>query len=307
MNSKHKAVVTGGAGFIGSHIADALLARGYEVHVIDNLSGGKRENVPAAALFHEIDILDTKAITPIVSGAAAVFHEAALPRVQFSVDHPFESHQANVDGTLSVLIAARDGKVGRVVYAASASAYGNQETMPLRENMLPTPVNPYGLHKYMGELYMKMFADVYGIPTLSLRYFNVYGPRMDPEGPYGLAVARFLDQFAKGENLTIVGDGTQTRDFTHVRDIVNANMRAMESGKVGKGEVINIGAGKNISVNYLADLIDPGGKRLPMPIRVEAHDSRADNTLAKELLAWRPTVTIEEGIAELKGSLTMQR
>jgi UDP-glucose 4-epimerase len=300
MEPKKKAVVTGGAGFIGSHLAAALLERGYEVHVIDNLSAGKRENVPAGALFHELDILDTKAITPVVAGAAAVFHEAALPRVQFSIDYPLESHRANVDGTVSVLAAAREGKAGRVVYAASASAYGNQETLPLKETMLPTPVNPYGLHKYIGELYMKMFADVYGVPTVSLRYFNVYGPRMDPEGPYGLAVARFLDLFRKGKPLTIVGDGTQTRDFTHVSDIVRANLLAMESPAVGKGEIINIGAGRNISVNYLADLIDGKAPRVQLPPRIEGHDSRADNRLAKTLLGWEPQVSIEDGIAELK-------
>jgi len=301
MANKGKAVVTGGAGFIGSHIADALLENGYEVHVIDNLSGGKKENVPKGAIFHELDILDTAAITPIIAGAVAVFHEAALPRVQFSIDHPLESHKANVDGTLSVLVAARDGMAGKVIYAASASAYGNQETIPLKETMTPTPVNPYGLQKYIGELYLEMFARIYGLKTVSLRYFNVYGPRMDPEGPYGLAVARFLDLSAKGEKLTIVGDGTQTRDFTHVRDVVRANMLALESENVGTGEVINIGAGNNISVNYLADLVDGGtAERVSFPPRIEAHDSKADTTRAKKLLGWQPEVTIEEGIKELK-------
>ncbi len=295
-----KVVVTGGAGFIGSHLADALLAKGYDVHIIDNLSGGKKENIPKGAIFHEFSILDTPAITPIIAGAAAVFHEAALPRVQFSIDFPFESHQANVDGTLSVLVAARDGKAGKVIYAASASAYGNQETLPLHEKLLPSPANPYGFHTYIGELYMAMFASVFDVPTVSLRYFNVYGPRMDPTGPYGLAVAKFLEQKKKGEKLTIVGDGTQTRDFTHVRDIVRANLLAMESPNVGKGEVINIGAGKNISVNYLADLIDKRGLREMLPARIEAHDSLADNRRAKELLGWEPSVSIEEGIAELK-------
>ena len=301
MAQKQKAVVTGGAGFIGSHIADALLARGFEVHVIDDLSGGKRENVPEGAIFHELDMLDTAAITPIIAGAAAVFHEAALPRVQFSVDHPLEAHRANVDGTLSVLVAARDGKAKRIVYAASGSAYGDQETMPLVETMPANPVNPYGLHKYIGELYLRLFASVYGIETVSLRYFNVYGDRMDPEGPYGLAIARFLDLRAKGKPLTIVGDGTQTRDFTHVKDVVAANMLAMESAKVGKGEVINIGAGRNVSVNFLADLVDGGAApRESMPPRVESHDSLADVRRAKELLGWVPTIALEDGIAELK-------
>jgi UDP-glucose 4-epimerase len=305
-NMNQKAVVTGGAGFVGSHIASALLARGFEVHVIDTLVSGKRENVPEGAILHELDILDTPGIIPVIAGATAVFHEAAMPRVQFSIDHPLEAHRANVDGTFSVLLAARDGKVGRVVYAASASAYGNQDKLPFTEDMMPAPVNPYGLHKYIGELYMRSFAEVFGVPTVSLRYFNVYGPRMDPEGPYGLAVARFMDLYAKGKPLTIVGDGTQTRDFTHVKDVVDANLRAMESTKVGKGEVINIGAGKNISVNHLADLVDGGNApRTSLPPRIEGHDSRADNTRARELLGWGPTVTIEEGIAELKAMHTM--
>ncbi|MBV9349217.1 MAG: NAD-dependent epimerase/dehydratase family protein [Patescibacteria group bacterium] len=303
MDGAQKVVVTGGAGFIGSHIADALLARGYEVHVIDNLAGGKRQNVPEKAVFHEIDILDTALITPILSGARAVFHEAALPRVQFSIDKPLDAHRANVDGTLSVLVAAREGGAGRVIYAASASAYGNQEMLPMKETMRPSPVNPYGLHKYIGEMYMEMFSRVYGLPTVSLRYFNVYGPRMDAEGPYGLAIARFMKLYANGEKLTIVGDGTQTRDFTHVRDVVAANLLAMEKENIGAGEIINIGAGRNISVNYLADLVDPGKERSMLPPRIEAHDSRADTSRAKALLGWEPQVMIEEGIAELKSAL----
>jgi nucleoside-diphosphate-sugar epimerase len=295
-----KAVVTGGAGFIGSHIVDELIARGYETHVVDNLSGGKRDRVPATAVFHEVDIIDTLALTEIFKDSSVVFHEAALPRVPFSVDHPAESHQANVDGTLSVLIAARDAGVGRVVYAASGSAYGDQEILPLTETMPANPVNPYGLQKYIGELYLKMFASVYGLKTVSLRYFNVYGPRLDPSGAYALAIGKFLAQRKSGEPITIVGDGTQTRDFTHVHDVVRANMLASESEKVGRGEVINIGAGRNVSVNELADLIDGGSERIHLPARIEAHDSLADVGLAEELLGWKPQVTLEEGIAELK-------
>lgn len=296
-----KVVVTGGAGFIGSNLVAELVARGFEVQVIDTLINGKREHVPAAATLHEVDILDTKAITVIMSGASAVFHLAALPRVSYSVEYPVESNRINVEGTVSVLVAARDAKVGRVIYSASGSAYGNQETLPFHESLLATPVNPYGLQKYIGELYLKMFSDVYGLSTVSLRYFNIYGPNMDPKGPYGLAVAKFLEQRTQGKPLTIVGDGTQTRDFTHVRDAVRANLLAMESSRVGRGEVINIGTGRNISVNYLADLIDGGvGKREMLPSRVEAHDSLADNTRAKELLGWEPQVSIEEGVAELK-------
>lgn len=304
MMQKKKVVVTGGAGFIGSNLVAELLAQNFDVHVIDTLINGKREHVPSPAVLHEVDILDTKTSTEIMKGATAVFHLAALPRVSYSVEHPIESNRVNVEGTVSILVAARDAKAGRVIYSASGSAYGNQETLPFRENLPASPVNPYGLQKYIGELYLKIFADVYGLSTVSLRYFNIYGPNMDPSGPYGLAIAKFLEQKARGKPLTIVGDGTQTRDFTHVHDAVRANLLAMESPRVGRGEVINIGTGRNITVNYLADLIDGGsGPRETLPSRVEGHDALADNTRAKELLGWEPRVSIEEGIAELKKKL----
>ena len=294
------AVVTGGAGFIGSNLSRALLEEGYEVRVVDNLSGGKQEKVPQGAVFHKLDVLHTDSLVPLLKGADIVFHEAALPRVPFSIEHPIESHQANVDGTLSVLVAAHRAGVRRVIFAASASAYGNQELLPIPETAPALPVNPYGLHKYIGERYMALFAALYGLETVSLRYFNVYGPGMDPEGPYALAVGKFFSQKMRGEPLSIVGDGTQTRDFTHVTDVVRANLLAAESQKVGKGEVINIGAGRNISVHELAELIAPGEQRLSLPPRIEAHDSRADITRARELLGWEPKMMIEEGVAELK-------
>ncbi len=296
-----KAVVTGGAGFIGSHVADALIARGFETHVIDNLSGGKREHVPAAAIFHEVDILDTKAVEEIARGAAVLFHKAALPQVQFSIDHPIDAHRVNSEGTLSVLTASAAAGVGRVIYAASAAAYGNQDAAQQSEAGAAGPVNPYGLHKYMGEFYCKMFADIYGLPTVSLRYFNVYGPRMNNASGYGAAIARFLDQKRRGEKLTIVGDGEQTRDFVHVHDVVEANLRAMESTNVGRGEVINIGSGAEISINALADLIDPDGERESLPPRAESRRSRADISLARRLLAWEPTHALPQGIRRLMG------
>lgn len=297
-----KTVVTGGAGFIGSHVARELVARGYDVHVIDNLASGKRDAVPEGATFHELDITATDAIAPIFANAKAVFHFAAMPRVQYSIDFPLEAHRANVDGTFSALLASHQGKVGRFVYAASSSAYGDQEQMPLSESMEPHPVNPYGLQKYIGERYAEVFAAVYDLQTVSLRYFNVYGPGMDPEGGYALAVPRFIATHARGEPLTIFGDGTITRDFTHVDDVVRANMLAMESGNVGKGEVINIGTGRNVSVDYLAGLIDGGAQRTYLPPRIEAHDTLADIRKAKELLDWEPKISIEEGIAELQDS-----
>lgn len=299
MNTGKKiAVVTGGAGFIGSHLVEALLARGYEVRVVDNLVAGKRERIPDQVVFYELDVCDTLGLAKSFEGANVVFHLAALPRVPFSVEHPIESHRTNVDGTLSVLVAARDVKVGRVVYASSASVYGDQEVFPVAESLPVKPVNPYGLHKYMGELYVRLFSELFGVEGVSLRFFNVYGPRLDPEGPYALAIGKFLLQCTRNEPITVVGDGTQTRDFTNVKDIVQANILAAESGKVGKGEVLNVGTGRNVSVNFLADLF--GGERVFVDSRPEAHDSCADITKARELLGYQPTVTLEDGIAALK-------
>lgn len=293
-----KVVVVGGAGFIGSHVADALVERGFAVHVLDNLSGGKKENINPSAVFHKADIRELDTIKPIIKDAQFVFHLAALPRVQYSIEHPNETHAVNVTGTLNVLIASKEGKVQRVIYSASSSAYGDQKTLPLVETMVPCPKSPYGLHKYLGEQYCRVWSEVYGISTVCLRYFNVYGPRINPDGAYALAIGKFLKQKKDGKPLTIWGDGTQTRDFTHVRDVVHANLLAAESNRVGKGEVINIGAGKNFSVNQLAKLI--GGKVIHEPARLEPHDTLADHSLAQELLGWKPEVTLEEGILELK-------
>lgn len=295
---KEKVVVTGGAGFIGSHLVDALLEAGKEVIVIDDLSGGKRERVDPKATLHVVDIRDYDAIAPLFSGAEYVFHLAALPRVQYSIEHPTETHAVNVNGTLNVLLAAKEAGVKRVVYSASSSAYGNQETLPLREDMLPAPLSPYGLHKFIGEHYAHVFSEVYGLSTVSLRYFNVYGPRLDPDGAYALVIGKFLKQRSEGGPMTITGDGTQTRDFTHVRDVVRANLLAAESTQVGHGEVVNIGAGRNASINELAHLI--GGPVTYIPARLEPKNTLADNTKARELLGWIPEVALADGIAELK-------
>lgn len=297
-----KAVVTGGAGFIGSHIVDALVEKGFETHVIDNYAGGKREDrINPNATYHEIDILEYEKIAPVVSGATYVFHEAALPRVQYSIEYPIETFRANVDGTVSVLKAAREGGVKRLVYAASSSAYGDQDTLPLSEDLPAQPKSPYGLQKYIGELSCRVWSTVYGLPTVSLRYFNVYGSRFDPNGAYALVIGKFLTQRAAGEKLTITGDGTQTRDFTHVRDVVRANLLAAASESVGMGEVINIGAGRNVSVNDVAALV--GGDAVHVEPRLEPHDTRADNRRAKELLGWEPTIALEDGIEELKKAM----
>lgn len=294
-----KVVVTGGAGFIGSNLVDALAEKGYDVHIIDNYAGGKRaDRINPKATYHEADIRDFKTIAPVIAGAKYVFHEAALPRVQFSIENPELTFSVNVDGLVSVLRAAHEGKIERLVYAASSSAYGDQVKFPLSEDLPAMPKSPYGLQKYIGELSCRLWNEVYGLPTVSLRYFNVYGPKFDPEGAYALVIGRFLKQKKEGTPLTITGDGTQTRDFTHVSDIVRANLLAAESSKAGKGEVINIGAGRNVSVNDLAEMI--GGSNVHVEARLEPHDTLADNRKAKELLGWEPTVALEDGVAELK-------
>ncbi len=294
-----KSVVTGGAGFIGSHIVDALVARGDEVHVVDNYSAGKREDrMNTKAIYHELDVRSTDEVEKIFQGTAVVFHTAAIPRVPYSVEHPVETADVNIVGTVSVLTAAAKAKVRRVVYSSSGSSYGEQEIMPLVETMPASPVHPYGLQKYVGELFAALWPAIYGIETVSLRYFNVYGPRLDPEGPYALAVGAFLLARKNGRPLTIYGDGTITRDYTYVGDVARANLLAAESTNVGKGEVINIGAGRNVTIQYLAELV--GGEIVYAAPRIEAHDSQADNRKAKELLGWEPKVKLEEGIAELK-------
>jgi UDP-glucose 4-epimerase len=279
-----KVAVTGSSGFIGKNLCSALREKGWEVVEIDTERG--------------IDIRNSAALDRACKGVAYVFHLAALPRVQYSIEHPAETHEVNVSGTLNVLLAARNAGVKKVIFAASSSAYGDQTTMPLRESLLARPQSPYALHKYIGEHYMRVFAEVYSLPTVSLRYFNVYGPGASAEGAYALVIAKFLKQRAEGKPMTITGDGTQTRDFTHVRDVVRANILAAESPNVGKGEVINIGTGREVSVQEIAKLI--GGPVEHIPARLEPKHTLADNTLAKKLLGWKPRVTLEDGLAELK-------
>ncbi len=294
-----KSIVTGGAGFIGAHLVRALLDRGDEVHAVDTFFGGKIEGrMDTRATYHEIDIRNTDALQSVMEGADVVFHTAAVPRVQYSIDHPVESTDINISGMASALTAATRAKIRRFVYSSSGSVYGNQTVLPLVETMPANPVNPYGLQKYVGELYARLWPETYGLETVSLRYFNVYGPGIDPSGPYALAVGAFLLARKDGRPITIFGDGTITRDYTHVRDIVAANLLAADSQKVGKGEAINIGAGRRMTIQSLAEMV--GGPIQYGPPRIEAHDSEADNHLAKELLGWEPTVSLEEGIGELK-------
>ncbi|MCR4278630.1 MAG: NAD-dependent epimerase/dehydratase family protein, partial [bacterium] len=229
-----KYLITGGAGFIGSHLAEALLADGRRVLILDNLSTGKKSNIPKGAEFHKIDIRNLEKIRPFFNGVDGVFHLAAIPSVPYSVEHPVESFRVNVDGTLHVLSSAKDAGVKRVVFSSSAAVYGSEKKLPHRPEMVPQPMNPYALHKVIGEALMKQFASLYDLETVSLRYFNAYGPRMADVGAYVTVISIFAQLKKAGKALSIHGDGKQTRDFVHVRDIARANILAMQSKKVGK-------------------------------------------------------------------------
>lgn len=291
-----KVLVTGGAGFIGSHLVDRLLKDGHQVRIIDNLSTGKKENLNPGAEFIKADISRLEEIEDFFKGVEIVFHLAALPRIQPSIKDPASTNQANIIGTFNVLMASKNKGVRKVVYSASSSAYGNQDQLPLREEMKPNPQNPYSLSKYVGEEYCRLFTKLYNLDTISLRYFNVYGFRMDNQGDYATVIALFLKQKAQRKPLTIVGDGSQTRDFTYVDDVVEANIKAAKIE--GKGKVINIGTGKNYSINQLAQII--GGQTINLDPRPgEAKDTLADISLAKKILNWQPRVSLEEGVRKL--------
>lgn len=288
-------LVTGGAGFIGSHLVNRLINDGHRVIVIDNLSEGKKENLNHKAKFYKLDICNLKKIMPLFKGIDYVFHLAAIPRVPLSVEKPIETHKVNVDGTLNVLYASYKNNVKRFIFASSSSVYGNQKTLPLKETMIPNPLSPYGLQKLIGEMYCRLFSNLYGLQTVSLRFFNVYGPRMNPEGAYALAIGKFLKLKKEGKPLTIYGDGKQTRDFIFIDDVIEALVLSMKSKKIGNGEVINISYGKNCSINYVAKLI--GGKKIYLPPRKgDPKHTLGDNSLAKKLLNWQPKTSLEEGI-----------
>ena len=293
-----KCLITGGAGFIGSNLVDALVKKGYDVLVLDNLSTGKRENVNPQAKFFEADLRDFNAIRPLFEDIDYVFHEAALPRIPLSIEKPIETNEINVKGTLHALVASKEAGVKKFIYASSSSALGGAATIPMREDGVCRPLNPYALQKYVGELYCRIFSAIYKLPTVSLRYFNVYGPRQPREGAYVPVIGIFLTQKAAGQPLTITGDGEQRRDFTHVSDVARANILALESSKTGSGEVMNIGAGKNHSINEIAKMIGGNIQYIPLPAG-EMRDTLADISRAKELLGWEPQMKLEDGIKDL--------
>jgi UDP-glucose 4-epimerase len=333
-----KALITGGAGFIGSHLTDALIKEGYSVVVIDDLSTGKKSQINKKAKFIKADIRNLKKIKPFFKGASLVFHLAARARIQPSIKDPAPTFDHNIVGTLNVLLASRDAGVKRVVYSASSSSYGDQDTLPLYEEMTPHLKSPYSLSKYVGEETCKLFSNLYGLETVSLRYFNVYGPRQLLSGAYATVVGIFLKQFKDGKPLTIVGDGSIQRDFTHVSDVVKANILAAQSGKVGRGEVINIGTGKSYSINEVASLVlTPPERGYVLPVRDqniprlaggitpnikpetvlasairknrvvyipsrpgEARHTLANTSKARQLLNWKPTISLEEGLIMLR-------
>jgi len=290
-----KYLVTGGAGFIGGHLVDKLIEQGHEVIVVDNLSTGIKSNINPKATFINLDISERAnrgELCIAMENVDTVFHCAALARVQPSIQNPQKYHKANIDGTFNVLLSARDSKVRRVVYSASSSAYGDQKQMPLTEDMPTAPISPYALHKLIGEQYCFVFSKCYGLETVSLRYFNIYGERQAVDGAYCTVVGTFLKQKYDGQKLTITNDGEQRRDFTYVGDVVDANIKAATSDKVGNGEVINIGRGSNYSVNEVADLISE--EKEFIGDRLEPRETLADNTRAKELLDWSPKVGLKD-------------
>jgi UDP-glucose 4-epimerase len=290
-------LVTGGAGFIGSHLAAALLERGLTVRVLDNLRTGSRQNLRPDAELFEADIRARTAIEPAFAGVDCVFHVAALPRVGLSIEQPVETHLVNVVGTLNVLMAARAACVRRVVYSGSSSVYGEQPRSPLTETMTPNPLSPYALQKLMGEEYVRMFHRLYGLGALSLRYFSVYGSRMDLEGAYATVIGAFLRARREGRPLEIRGDGEQRRDFTHVGDVVRANLAAMDCA-LEDGSAINVGRGHALSVNRIAELI--GGPRVNVAPRPgEPRDTLADLARSRAILGWSPEVDTEDGVREL--------
>jgi nucleoside-diphosphate-sugar epimerase len=298
-------LVTGGAGFIGSSLVRELLREGKKVRVIDNLSTGNISNlkdVLSRIEFLERDIQDLDAVQEACKSITYVFHQAAIPSVPRSIENPIEFNQSNVDGTLNVLVAARDKGVKRVVYAGSSSVYGDTPTLPKKEDMRPNPLSPYALTKLAGEYYCKVFSDVYGLETVTTRYFNVFGPRQNPGSPYAAVIPKFIDAFLKEEKPVIFGDGEQTRDFTFVHNVIYANLLCSRAKKT-KGEVINIATSSRISLNELIKILkEITGKDIdPIytdPRKGDIKHSLADISKAEKMIGYRPLVDLREGLIQ---------
>jgi nucleoside-diphosphate-sugar epimerase len=297
-------VVTGGAGFIGSHLVEHLVCQGHEVVVLDDFSTGRRENLAPWVDRIELvegSITDPTACARAIRGADYVLHQAALPSVPRSVRDPDASHTVNATGTLQVLLAARDAGVKRVVYAASSSAYGNTAELPKHEGMVARPLSPYAVAKLAGEQYCRAFHASYGVPTVALRYFNVFGPRQDPTSQYAAVVPKFIAAARAGEQPTIFGDGEQTRDFTYVANVIRANLLACEAPDAALGEVFNVGCGERISVNELwrriRALVGATVEPRYQPSRTgDVRDSLASIDRAREMLGYEPVMTVAEGL-----------
>jgi nucleoside-diphosphate-sugar epimerase len=295
-------LVTGGAGFIGSHLAEELIRRGEHVRVVDSLITGHRANLAhlSGIDFVEGDLADLAVAKRAVQGVDFVLHQAAIPSVPRSVEDPITSNRANIDSTLNVLVAARDAGVKRVVYAGSSSAYGNTPTLPKREDMPANPLSPYALQKLVGEQYMQMFTALYGFETVTIRYFNVFGPRQDPSSPYSGVISVFAKALLANTAPTIYGDGEQTRDFTYVTNVVDGVLRAVKAPGAA-GQVVNVATGSRVSLNTLFNTMrDVIGVRIDAvygPMRHgDVKDSQADITRARTLLDYEPLVPFEEGL-----------
>jgi nucleoside-diphosphate-sugar epimerase len=295
-------LVTGGAGFIGSHIAEELLRRGQQVRIVDSLITGKRHNLEAlrGAEFIEADLADLAVAQRVVDGMDYVLHQAAIPSVPRSVKDPVTSNRANIDASLNVLVAARDAGVKRLVYAGSSSAYGDTEVLPKREDMPTRPLSPYALQKLVVEQYCQMFTRLYEFETVTIRYFNVFGPRQDPGSPYSGVISLFATALLAGRQPTIYGDGEQTRDFTYVSNVVDGVLRACEAPKAS-GEVINVATGGRISLNELLRtmnrIVGTDTNAVYQESRAgDVRDSQADITKAHDLLGYVPTVSLEDGL-----------
>ena len=298
-------LVTGGGGFIGSNLTEALLQRGHSVRVLDDFSTGKRENLIFDKAYPSLEIMegdlrDLGTCRKATEGTEYVFHQGALPSVQRSVEDPVTSNAVNVGGTLNVLLAARERGVKRVIYAASSSVYGDTPTLPKHEEMPANPLSPYALQKYVGEQYCRLFCQLYGLETISLRYFNIFGPKQDPNSLYSAVIPKFIDALLEGRSPVIFGDGEQSRDFTYIENVVQANLLAMSADRL-HGEAVNIACGRRISLNQLVSVLKEilGSKQSPIyqdPRKGDVKHSQADIRKGKRIIDYEPKVGIEAGL-----------